>query len=80
MKNVDHKVMYSLKKITEYSEGLTSLVAGTYVLSLALTKRNVGLRVALGVAGAYLILRSGGKLNAGSFSFDDKVVVVDSEG
>nr|WP_139235835.1 hypothetical protein [Algoriphagus locisalis] len=71
--------MYSLKKITAYSEGLTSLVAGTYVLSLALSKRNPALKVALGIAGAYLILRSGGKLHAGSFSFDENVVVVDSE-
>ena len=57
--------VFTLSRITHYSEGLTSLVAGSYVLSLALTKKNVGLRLALGVAGGYLILRSGSKLSFG---------------
>ncbi|REG88712.1 hypothetical protein [Algoriphagus antarcticus] len=74
MKYEKHNVVYGLKKITHFSEGLTSLIAGTYVLSLAVTKRNVALRIALGVAGGYLILRSGGKLHSGSFD-DDKVIV-----
>ncbi|SMP01337.1 hypothetical protein SAMN06265367_10113 [Algoriphagus winogradskyi] len=71
--NKDHKAMNSLRKITNYSEGLTSLIAGTYVLSLALSKKNIALKVAFGVAGAYLILRSGGKLNSDHFTFEDKL-------
>lgn len=67
MKYEISNVATGLRKITDFSEGMTSLVAGTYVLSLALTKRNVALRIALGIAGGYLILRSGSKLNAGSF-------------
>ncbi len=55
-------------KLTDLAEGITSLIAGTYVLSLAVTSRNMALRTALGVAGGYLILRSGSKLRAGSFS------------
>ena len=43
------------------------MLAGSYVLSLALANRNLALRIALGVAGGFLILRSGSKLNAGSF-------------
>ena len=73
LKNTDHKAMNSLRKITNYSEGLTSLIAGTYALSLAVAKKNVALKVALGVAGAYLILRSGGKLHAGSFTFEEEI-------
>jgi hypothetical protein len=57
--------VYTLSRITHYSEGLTSLIAGSYVLSLALTKKNIGLRLALGIAGGYLILRSGSKLSYG---------------
>lgn len=67
-----HNVAYGLKKITDFSEGLTSLIAGSYVLSLAVTKRNIALRIALGIAGGYLILRSGSKLNSGSF--DDEIL------
>ena len=66
-----HNVVHGLKKITDFSEGLTSLIAGSYVLSLAVTKRNIALRIALGIAGGYLILRSGSKLNSGSF--DDEI-------
>jgi|GEM_PF-2376907 len=62
-----HDVTLGLKKVTHYLEGMTSLLAGTYVLSLAVTKRNMALRVALGVVAGYLVLRSGGKLRAGSY-------------
>ena len=55
-----------LLKISNYSEGITSLMAGSYVLSLAVANRNLALRIALGVAGGFLILRSGSKLRAGS--------------
>ncbi|RAI88392.1 hypothetical protein LV83_02692 [Algoriphagus yeomjeoni] len=72
MNNEKQRLMYGLKKITNYSEGLTSLVAGTYVLSLAVTKGNMALRIALGIAGGYLILRSGTKLH--SASFDDEIL------
>lgn len=68
MKHEKHNVVYGLRKITHFSEGLTSLIAGTYVLSLAVTKGNLALRIALGITGGYLILRSGSKLNAGSFN------------
>lgn len=70
MKHEKNKVMYGLKKITHFSEGLTSLISGTYVLSLALSKRNIAVRIALGIAGGYLILRSGSKLHSGSFTDD----------
>jgi len=66
--------IYTLNKITHYSEGLTSFVAGTYVLSLALTKKNMALRIALGVAGGYLILRSGSKLSFGSAVEEEEAV------
>jgi len=46
------------------------LMAGSYVLSLAVLKNNVALRVALGVAGGYLVLRSGSKLRASSLRED----------
>ncbi len=59
-----------LRKATHYLEGMTSLLAGTYVLSLAVTKRNMALRIALGVAAGYLVLRSGGKLRAGRYGED----------
>lgn len=72
MKVEKQNLMYGLKKITNYSEGLTSLLAGTYVLSLAVTKGNMALRIALGIAGGYLILRSGSKLH--SDSFDEEVL------
>ncbi|MBN7811521.1 hypothetical protein J0A68_11210 [Algoriphagus sp. H41] len=62
------KVVQGAEKVANLMEGFTSLVAGSYVLSLALTKRNLALRAALGIAGGYLILRSGGKLCSGSFS------------
>lgn len=65
MKKDNLNLVYNLKRATNISEGLTSLIAGSYVLSLALTKRNMALRIALGVAGGYLILRSGTKLNPG---------------
>lgn len=65
-----HDVTLGLKKVTHYLEGMTSLLAGTYVLSLAVTKRNVALRIALGVAAGYLVLRSGSKLRAGSYGDD----------
>ena len=71
MNNEKQSLMYGLKKITNYSEGLTSLIAGTYVLSLAVTKGNMALRIALGIAGGYLILRSGTKLHSASFDEDD---------
>jgi hypothetical protein len=64
---VQHDVTHGLKKVTSYLEGMTSLLAGTYVLSLAVTKRNIALRVALGVVAGYLVLRSGSKLRAGSY-------------
>ena len=67
MKDNHIKISNRLTKISNYSEGLTSLLAGSYVLSLALANRNLALRIALGVAGGFLILRSGSKLNAGSF-------------
>lgn len=67
-----YNVANGLKRLTNFSEGLTSLLAGSYVLSLAVTKQNMALRIILGVAGGYLILRSGGKLHSGSF--DDEVV------
>ncbi len=70
MKDDSYHVVHWVAKMADYSEGLTSLLAGSYVLSLAVTKSNVVLRVALGVAGAYLILRSGGKLRSGSFRQD----------
>ena len=73
MKYEINTVATGLRRITHFSEGLTSFIAGSYVLSLALTNRNVALRVALGITGGYLILRSGSKFNAGSF--DDEVVV-----
>lgn len=63
---------YTLKKITHYSEGFTSLIAGSYVLSLALTKKNMALRLGLGLAGGYLILRSGAKLGFGSAIEEDE--------
>ena len=66
-KNEKHDLTLGLRKVTHYLEGMTSLLAGTYVLSLAVTKRNLALRVALGVAAGYLVLRSGGKLRAGSY-------------
>ncbi|WP_192349162.1 hypothetical protein [Algoriphagus sp. Y33] len=72
MNDEKHNVMYGLRKITHFSEGVTSLIAGTYVLSLAVTKRNIALRIALGIAGGYLILRSGSRLHSGSF--DDEVL------
>ncbi|WP_343849518.1 hypothetical protein [Algoriphagus jejuensis] len=56
-----------LEKATHIAEGVTSLIAGSYVLSLALTKDNLLVKVAFGVAGAYLILRSGTKLRAANF-------------
>lgn len=62
-----HPVGHVLDKITHYSEGLTSFLAGSYVLSLAVTKSNVAFRIAFGIVGAYLILRSGSKLQSGSF-------------
>ena len=64
MKTESHHLIQALKKITDYSEGITSLLAGTYTLSLALTKGNVAVRIALGLAGGYLILRSGSKLHS----------------
>ncbi|WP_339878068.1 hypothetical protein [uncultured Algoriphagus sp.] len=67
MKDNHITISNRLTKISNYSEGLTSLLAGSYVLSLALANRNLALRIALGVAGGFLILRSGSKLNAGSF-------------
>ncbi|MEB2782359.1 hypothetical protein [Algoriphagus persicinus] len=72
MKFEKQDLIYGLKRVTNYSEGLTSLIAGTYVLSLAVTKRNMALRIALGIAGGYLILRSGSKLHSGSF--DDEIL------
>ncbi|MEB2775087.1 hypothetical protein SYJ56_07200 [Algoriphagus sp. D3-2-R+10] len=67
--------MSGIKRVTNFSEGLTSLIAGTYVLSLAVTKGNMALRIALGITGGYLILRSGSKLNSGlhSDSFDEGI-------
>ncbi|SFB32268.1 hypothetical protein [Algoriphagus aquimarinus] len=70
MKHEKNNVMYGLKKATHFSEGLTSLVSGAYVLSLAVSKRNVALKIALGIAGGYLILRSGSRLHSGSFNDD----------
>lgn len=67
MKHEKQNLIYGLKRVTNYSEGLTSLVAGTYVLSLAVTKGNLALRIVLGIAGGYLILRSGSKLHSSSF-------------
>jgi hypothetical protein len=67
MKQERHHVGNWIGKIAHYSEGLTSLLAGSYVLSLAVTKSNLALRGALGAVGAYLILRSGSKLQSGSF-------------
>ena len=67
MKDNHITISNRLTKISNYSEGLTSLLAGSYVLSLAVANRNLALRIALGVAGGFLILRSGSKLNAGSF-------------
>lgn len=64
MKEETYNLVQGIKRITDYSEGLTSLLAGTYVLSLALIKGNVALRIALGIAGGYLILRSGSKLHS----------------
>ncbi|MBN3519339.1 hypothetical protein JYB62_04935 [Algoriphagus lutimaris] len=64
MKDETNSLVQGIKRVTDYSEGLTSLLAGTYVLSLALIKGNVALRIALGVAGGYLILRSGTKLHS----------------
>ncbi|WP_373398355.1 hypothetical protein V8V91_00910 [Algoriphagus halophilus] len=64
MKDETNSLIQGIKRVTDYSEGLTSLLAGTYVLSLALIKGNVALRIALGVAGGYLILRSGSKLHS----------------
>jgi hypothetical protein len=66
-KNIQHEVTLGVKRVTHYMEGMTSLLAGTYVLSLAVTKRNLALRVALGVVAGYLVLRSGSKLRAGSY-------------
>jgi len=66
--NDKHQVAHGLAKVTHFAEGITSLVAGSYVLSLALLNSNIALRVALGVAGGYLVLRSGSKLRSGSFS------------
>lgn len=66
MKPYKFNPIYNLRRITHYSEGLTSLVAGAYVLSLAVTKKNMALRIALGIAGGYLILRSGSKLHMDS--------------
>ncbi|WP_026969197.1 hypothetical protein [Algoriphagus terrigena] len=65
-----HEVAHGLARITHFAEGITSLMAGSYVLSLAVLKNNVALRVALGVAGGYLVLRSGSKLRASSFRED----------
>ncbi|PZX55363.1 hypothetical protein LV84_02501 [Algoriphagus ratkowskyi] len=76
MKTEIYHIKSGVRRITDYSEGLTSLIAGTYVLSLAVTKKHVGLRIALGVVGAYLVLRSGGKLNAGTFSFDEEDEII----
>jgi hypothetical protein len=76
MKYEKHDVTHGIKRITHSIEGLTSLIAGSYVLSLAVTKSNVLVRVALGVAGAYLILRSGGKLHYGGV---EEVTVVTEE-
>ncbi|MBN3582502.1 hypothetical protein JYB64_08880 [Algoriphagus aestuarii] len=64
MKTESLKLIEGLKKITDYSEGMTALLAGTYVLSLALIKGNIATRIALGLTGGYLILRSGTKLHA----------------
>lgn len=58
------KVVQDIVRIPSYLEGITSLLAGSYVLSLAILKNNVALRAALGVAGGYLILRSGSKLRS----------------
>ncbi len=57
-------VAQEIGKVADFLEGITSLMAGSYVLSLAVTKSNIVLRVALGMAGGYLILRSGAKLRA----------------
>ena len=76
MKNEIYHIKSGVRRISDFSEGVTSLVAGTYVLSLAVTKKHVGLRIALGLVGAYLVLRSGGKLNSGSFSFDEEDEVI----
>lgn len=65
MKGHHLSITDKLVKVSSYSEGLTSLVAGSYVLSLAIANRNLALRIALGVTGGYLILRSGSKLRAG---------------
>ncbi len=64
----DHHITIAdrLLKISNYSEGLTSLIAGSYVLSLAVANRNLALRIVLGITGGFLILRSGSKLRAGS--------------
>lgn len=67
MKDHKHNVVQGVGRVTHYLEGLTSLIAGSYVLSLAVTKQNMAIRIALGVAGGYLILRSGSKLHSGSF-------------
>lgn len=77
MKTESHHLIQSLKRITDYSEGLTSLLAGTYTLSLALTKGNVAVRIALGLAGGYLILRSGSKLH--SLSQEPKVFKIEKK-
>ncbi|HSF55836.1 MAG TPA: hypothetical protein VLA71_18930 [Algoriphagus sp.] len=66
MKNNRSNVLHEVKHVSHYAEGFTSLVAGSYVMILALTKNNLALRLALGIAGGYLILRSGGKLQSGS--------------
>jgi ABC-type glycerol-3-phosphate transport system permease component len=72
MKYEKQNFISGLKRITNYTEGLTSLFAGSYVLSLAVTKGNIALRIALGIAGGYLILRSGSKLH--SDSFDEEIL------
>ncbi|PZX51047.1 hypothetical protein [Algoriphagus chordae] len=66
MKDQHTSIANRFLQVSNYSEGLTSLLAGTYVLSLAIANKNLALRIALGVAGGYLILRSGSKLNSGS--------------
>ncbi|MCE7056753.1 hypothetical protein LZF95_18870 [Algoriphagus sp. AGSA1] len=66
MNHEKHDRISGLKRVADFSEGLTSLIAGSYVLTLAVTKRNIALRIALGITAGYLILRSGGKLHSGS--------------
>lgn len=77
MKDEIDNLVHGIRRASDFSEGLTSLLAGTYVLSLAFTKGNTALKIALGIAGGYLILRSGQKMH--SSSDQGKIIKVNKE-